>query len=466
MSRSAATAVIRKLHEHGHAAYLAGGCVRDRLLGLTPKDHDVATDARPAEVRKLFPRSQAVGEAFGVILVYQRTAPQDQTDAGRRVPVEVATFRAEAGYADHRRPDAVTFTDAPHDAQRRDFTVNGLFESPGELPPAAELKPARDPSTAPPSNVQPTTRRLTDGSIILDFVGGLADLKAKTLRAIGDPDERFGEDYLRMLRAVRFAARLGFTLDPVTAQAIRNLAKHLGQISRERIGGEVLAMLAHPRRADALNLLQSLRLDGPTLGEDNLQASLPTVAALPEEAPAVTTLAAWLLDRRVPDAASNPPVDHPAGPQGRDQTFPSASAGQTYRDLLSRLPRYRKALCLSNDHTDTLTRIFRHLDAAGRWPSMTIAQRKRLLTAPDWEHACALLRARSEAQDIEQDAARLAADGIGLAPDPLLTGRDLIGLGLKPGPRFKTLLDEAYDRQLEGQLTTRPEALKWVQTRS
>jgi tRNA nucleotidyltransferase/poly(A) polymerase len=416
--RSSAVAIIRRLREQGHVAYLAGGCVRDRLLGLEPKDHDVATGATPDVVQKLFRHSQPVGEAFGVVLVYER-----------RVPIEVATFRTEGVYSDHRRPDAVQFTDAEHDAQRRDFTVNGLFESPGELRGRGAEGPRGQVESA-----DAATRSLSDGSLILDHVGGLADLESQTLRAIGDPDRRFAEDYLRMLRAVRFTARLGFTLDPVTARAIRNLAKHLGQISRERIGGELRRMLTHPTRTAALSLLQSLRLDGPTLNGDPQDPDLPTIDALPTEVDLAPALAAWLLDR---DANRN------------------ATPAQT-------VSRVRKALCLSNDETDTLGRIFRHLDTAAGWSDLSIARRKRLLAAADWGPTLTVLRAQRRASAIEADTPSLADDGIGLAPPALLTGRDLIALGLTPGPRFKTLLDDAYDRQLEGELTTAKQAQDWA----
>src|SRR5919199_235347 len=180
--RDDALAVLRRLRDAGHVAYFAGGCVRDLLLGLEPKDYDVATDAPPQRVRELFGNTQAVGQAFGVILVRHR-----------RSQVEVATFRSDGAYLDGRRPSEVRFTTAEEDAQRRDFTINGLFSDP------------------------------TEGRII-DYVGGQEDLKNKLLRAIGDPDRRFEEDHLRLLRAVRFAARFGLDIEPHTSDAIRSHA--------------------------------------------------------------------------------------------------------------------------------------------------------------------------------------------------------------------------------------------------
>ena len=187
-ARLAAVQLIAQLRQRGHVAYLAGGCVRDALMGNTPKDYDVATDATPEQVQAIFPKSAAVGAAFGVVIVYT-SAPKGQD----RFVTEVATFRAEGAYSDGRRPDEVRFTNAEEDASRRDFTINGLF--------------------AEPDLEQPDNPR---ADRIIDNVGGRADLEAGMLRAIGDPGERFGEDYLRMLRAVRFAARLGFEIEPKT----------------------------------------------------------------------------------------------------------------------------------------------------------------------------------------------------------------------------------------------------------
>lgn len=423
MSRDAAVHIIRTLREHGHVAYLAGGCVRDRLLGLAPKDHDVATDATPDVVQKIFRRSQPVGEAFGVILVYPQQRDRQTKNAGG---LEVATFRTEGVYSDGRHPDAVEFSDAQHDAQRRDFTINGLFEDPGEL-----QRLAGDPRSPLSPGMNTTT--LADNSTVLDHVGGLADLETKTLRAIGDPDRRFGEDYLRMLRAVRFTTRLGFTLDPATAQAIRHLAEHLGQISRERIGGEVQLMLTSPHFAAAADLLQQLRLDGPTLNENHQDASLSVLQSLSPDAAYAAKLAAWMIDRhRLADA------------------------------LPARVKRWRKALCLSNDDTDTLGRVLRQLIAAQDWPAMTIAARKRLLAMTDWDQSVRVLRAMGLAHAIDADTPTLIEDGVGLAPPPFVDGADLIAMQLKPGPRFKTLLDQAYDAQLEGRVDDRAQALAWV----
>src|SRR3954463_13068290 len=217
--RADAEAVLRRLRQSGHEAYFAGGCVRDLLLGLEPKDWDVATNAPPARVRELFTKTEAVGAAFGVILVRH----------GRSV-VEVATFRSEGNYLDGRRPSEVRFTSAQEDAQRRDFTINGLFLDPLEQ------------------------------DRVIDFVGGQEDLAARRLRAIGDAEARFGEDHLRLLRAVRFAARFGLEIAPLTAAAMESRGPLLKGISPERIAEELRMMLCPPTRSAAWLLLWKYKL--------------------------------------------------------------------------------------------------------------------------------------------------------------------------------------------------------------
>lgn len=226
----AAVAVAQTLRAHGHSAYLVGGCVRDLLLGLVPKDYDIATSAHPDQVRRLFAHVVEVGVAFGVLRVRQPSS------AGV-VEIEVATFRAEAAYSDGRRPDSVHFTDAKQDVLRRDFTINGLL-----LDPLDE------------------SGQLLDRCPVVDWVGGLADLAAAVLRAIGDPAARFGEDALRLLRAPRFAARFDLQIDSATRAAIQALAPTLSRVSAERISAEVLAMLQAPSAPKALQWLADLGL--------------------------------------------------------------------------------------------------------------------------------------------------------------------------------------------------------------
>lgn len=414
--RDAAVGIVRRLRAAGHAAYLAGGCVRDALLGLEPQDFDVATDARPEAVRALFRRSRYVGEAFGVVLVYERNHP-----------FEVATFRTEWGYEDGRRPGGVEFTDAEHDARRRDFTVNGLFADPLD----EALRP-----------VEPGRDR------VIDYVGGVKDLKARVLRAIGDPGERFREDYLRMLRAARFAARLDFQIDPATADAIRASAENLKKISRERIGQEVRLMLtgADPKRA--ASLMQSLELDGPTLNEGHAAAPLKTLGALPASRGYALSLAAWMLDR----AGASGSVDDAA-------RFVEAQAK-------AKLRGWRKALCLSNGDRDALGHVLGLLPRVRGWGGLGVAKRKRLLAEPGWSDAWALagvLGPGGLVRKVEVEAAPLLAEGV--SPERLVTGDDLLGLGVPAGPRIGELLEAVYDAQLEGRVRSKVQGLGWVRER-
>lgn len=403
----AAKAIVEALRTSDHVAYLAGGCVRDLLLDRQPKDFDVATDATPDQVRAIFRSAQFVGEAFGVSLVRH----PDYYDH----PTEVATFRKEAGYDDHRRPSEVHFTNAEQDAQRRDFTINGLF-----LDPTATDNP------------------------IIDYVGGVADLESQTLRAIGDPDERFAEDYLRMLRAARFASRLSFDLHPNTANAIRALAKHLGQISRERIGNELQNMLTSGHAYEAALLIQQLRLDAPVLNESHQRTELPTLQQLDSKADYPTQLAAWLIDRHQSEAE----IVTPTFSTAVDIALTKAGAI---------IQRWRKALCMSNEHRDALNSIFNGLDRAHDWPKLRLADRKRLLAQPITPELLMLLDALGDDSTRIPDELRaayieLANDGIGLAPEPLVNGQQLINLGLKPSPLFSKILRETYSQQLEGDL--------------
>ncbi|QDU70661.1 tRNA nucleotidyltransferase/poly(A) polymerase [Mucisphaera calidilacus] len=405
--------IIQILRDAGHTAYFAGGCVRDQLLGIQPLDYDIATDAQPKTVQKLFPRCQMVGAAFGVALVRL---------GGHAI--EVATFRREEGYSDRRRPDRVVFTNAREDAQRRDFTVNGLFA---------------DPLTIDPE---------TNHDRVIDYVGGIDDLNNQCLRAIGEPDERFGEDYLRMLRAVRFTARLDFHLEPRTAASVRSLAKYLGQISRERIGSEVLAMLAHPRRAHAVTLLEELRLDGPVLNEDHLEPAQTTAPLnnLPHNPQPPVTLAAWWLTRqRIPM-----------------QLDAIAPLCERHADDVA--DRWRKALCLSNTLETTLRATLKLVPRAAQWGNLRIAQRKRLLAEKAWPHTWTLLNAIDDTaatQPIADDLPTLTAQGV--APEPLVRGEDILEAGMRPGPEVGKLLEIAYDEQLEGRIHDHATAQAWIQ---
>lgn len=394
--RAAASAIAARLRGAGFVAYLAGGCVRDRLLGLDPKEFDLATDARPDEIQRLFPGSRGVGESFGVVLVRR----------GEHV-FDVATFRSEGAYEDGRRPSSVTFTDAANDARRRDFTINGLFE---------------DPATG----------------AIVDLVGGRADLEARRLRAIGDPDARFAEDHLRLLRGVRFAARHGLEIEPATRAAMRRDAPRLAAIARERIGIELRKMLAHPSRVRAVDELEALGLDAPTLGGPPVRRTGRRLERLPDPCEPVAALAAWLLDRAGADLSADVPA--------------------------AAVARVREALMLSNEETERLAAILaRRRELIERpWDDRPVAARKRFLAADASGVAIGLLDSdRPGLADLIQRWTS-SVPPAELAPPPLVTGDDLIRLGHRPGPRFRALLDAAYDAQLEGRVRTRDEAVAFL----
>lgn len=408
--RAAAEKIVSVLRESGCTAYLAGGCVRDMLLGWTPKDYDVATDATPDRVVSLFRRTVLVGEAFGVALVRLMGCE-----------VEVATFRIEWGYSDRRRPDHVAFTDAAHDARRRDFTINGLFYDPIER-------------------------------AVIDYVEGRADLEAGRVRAIGDPGQRFAEDYLRMLRAVRFAARLGFEIEPRTRRAIEKEAPRLGLISRERIGGEMRQMLTAVTRVRAAELCQSLALDAPALDDEFLPGGAAMLGEMPVDAGFALALAAWACDRAVNRAGSG-------------ATARSAVEGIDVERLVD---RWRAALALSNDDRDRLASLLSRLPAALDWATLATAGRKRLIARAEWADLAALARAFGRVHGgfneaaFEAEVARLEAEGV--CPAPLVTGDDLIALGMKPGPVFKDVLEAVYDAQLEGRVAEREGAMAMVRS--
>ncbi|MFA6044880.1 MAG: CCA tRNA nucleotidyltransferase [Phycisphaerales bacterium] len=394
--RDSATRIVETLRRAGHVAYFAGGCVRDELLGRTPDDYDVATDAVPERVMHLFPRSGEVGKSFGVVLV---KAP------GSRHVVEVATFRADGTYTDSRRPDSVRFSTPEEDAARRDFTVNALF-------------------------LDPLSGRL------FDFVGGQADITSRVLRAVGDPDARLAEDHLRALRAVRLAAKLGFTIEPGTAGAIRRHARDLTGVSRERIGDEVERMLTHPARSRAAALLRDLDLEKPVLDWPSQSPLGGSLSALPAATPFVGALAAWALDLG---------------------WSPSQSA--TVRGTL--VTTWRHSLCLSNEHRDGLAAVLETLGALTHgWNELGVAAQKRLAAKKDFATALTVLStfAASSAAAVESRVRELAATPSGIAPQLLLTGDELIRMGLAPGPAFRRILDAVYDAQLEDRVRTLEEA--------
>ena len=429
---AAANGVVRTLRDAGHAALFAGGCVRDALLGRPLKDIDIATSAAPDVVERLFPGDTvAVGKAFGVIVVRRDDHP-----------FEVATFRADGAYTDGRRPDGIRFTDAAEDARRRDFTVNGLFYDP-------------------------------ESGEVLDFVGGRADLAARVVRAIGEPAARFREDHLRLLRAVRFTAVLEFRLDSATAAAVREAAPLLADVSAERIGHEITRMLCEaPRPAQALELLRDLGL---------LRIGLPEVEALRGvEQPAefhpegdVWTHTCRMLDAlpapRDPALAyaallhdvGKPPTAM-VGESGAPRFPNHAPVGaEMARAILQRLRRPAELI-----EAVTIA-VARHMSFVAL-PEMRPAKLRRFLGAPTFPLELALHRLDVEqshgklhiADFAEQKLTEFAAETV--LPEAWIKGRDLLVLGLKPGPTVGQWVTRAYDAQLEGRFPDRAALLAWL----
>lgn len=394
--REFALQVVAQLRDAGHAALWAGGCVRDQLLGREPKDYDVATSARPDQVRQVFGkrRTLAIGASFGVIGVLGKRGEP---------PLEVATFRTDGDYRDGRRPESVVFTDAEHDAQRRDFTINGLF-----FDPVAEQ--------------------------VVDYVQGQADLTAGVVRAIGDPRRRFAEDKLRLLRAVRFAAEFEFVIEPDTLAAIQDMAPEITVVSGERIGAELRKILSGPRRARGVELLRNAKLLhplwpelAPVLDDDAVRAEilLRLSALSTESAPAALALAS--LELASPESL----VD-----VGRRWRWTNKE-GRTAAWLASQVTRLR-------DEPDL------------PWPAL-----QRLLVD---ERSFDLFAAATAALGDDHPARRRIAEALALPPEqlnppPLATGDDLRAAGLTPGRHFAALLDYLRDEQLLGRITTPDEAI-------
>jgi len=433
--QSHAVAIVRTLQAAGHTTFWVGGCVRDFLLGRTPGDYDIATSARPEQVEALFPKTIPVGRKFGVVIVLR----DDQQ-------FQVATFRAEADYRDGRHPESVVFADAKADAERRDFTVNGLFF---------------DPIT---------------GSLH-DWVAGEADLRSRTIRTIGAPQERFAEDHLRLLRAVRFAAQLDFQIDPVTFAAVQTLAPKIKQISAERIRDELLKLFLPPHAARGLELLRSSGL---------LEHVLPEIAAtvaceqspdfhpegsvfnhlklmlqqLPPDAHPLLPWAVLLHDVAKPLTASRDPET------GSIHFYEHERIGaRVSGEILERLKFPRNQI----DAVATAVRYHMQFKDA---PHMRKATLRRMLMRATFPLELQLHRLDCLGSHSRLDVYEfLAAEAASLAqqPDlvpPLLTGLDLQELGVKPGPAMGRLLAELREKQLADELTSPEAARDWVRQRT
>jgi poly(A) polymerase len=445
--RAFAVDVVRHLRDAGHEALWAGGCVRDQLLGLTPKDYDVATSARPEEVRKLFRRTIAVGMSFGVVEVLGQGADKSRT-------VQVATFRSDVSYSDGRHPDAVVFSSAREDALRRDFTINGMFYDP-------------------------------IGERLIDYVGGQDDLRGRVLRAIGDPRQRFDEDKLRMLRAVRMATRFDLTLDPATASAIAEMAPAIAVVSAERVADELRKMLVDPRRSRGMRLFFDLGLAAVLIPELVPMRGLPQGPPRPDGPPLP-----------VPGRPGEVPEEGSAGDLwehvllvldrlGPEATFPLAFAALLHDvgkpRTVGRTPdRYtfyghehvgrRLAseislrLRLSNEERESVEWLVEKHQVLADARQMRPSKLKALLVHPGIRELLDLHRADAVASGKDIDhveyCQRLLRQWTtqDLNPPQLATGDDLVAMGLEPGPLFKRLLDAVREAQLDGTINTREEA--------
>lgn len=447
----AARVIVVALRRAGYKAYFAGGCVRDLLLGVKPKDFDVATSATPDAVLDMFPRTYAVGAHFGVVLVC--TPSPD----GGEIATEVATFRHDGAYSDGRRPDAVRFsTEAREDVLRRDFTINGMLLDP------ILFEEKNDAAAG-----------------VLDFVGGRDDLAAKTLRAIGDPALRFAEDKLRMLRGVRFAARLGLSIEPRTMAAMRAAAAEVTQVSCERIRDELTLMLTEGRARRAFELLDDIGLLAQTLPEavkmhgveqppqfhpegDVWVHTMLLLEKLRAGAPPTLAWAALLHDIGKP-ATFRPP--NPDKPADRIRFDGHVEVGVRIAEVI--LGRLR----FSNEDTEQIVALVKNHMRFGDIFQMRESTLKRFLRLPKFDEHLALhwMDCTSAHGDLRlYEFAREKYESVPvevMRPKLLVTGRDLIAAGYRPGPQFKAMLEVAEDAQLEGAATTTEAGLALVRRR-
>jgi poly(A) polymerase len=438
--RELAEQICATLRAHGHQAYYVGGCVRDLELGREPADYDVCTDARPGRVQELFPRSLAVGAKFGVILVVEENALENGAQ------VEVATFRSDIGYSDGRHPDHVVYSDTPQeDVQRRDFTINGLL---------------MDPATGE----------------VLDYVGGRADLRAGIVRAIGDARLRFAEDKLRMLRAVRFAARFGFTIEPETMAAARSLAAQITQVSPERIREELTKLLTEGAARRGFELLDETGL---------LVFVLPDIARMKgvEQPPqfhpegGVWIHTRMLLEKLPPHCSpalawgvllhdvGKPPTFTPAtGPGTRIRFNGHEEVGARMAENICRDLRF------SNENTEQIVSLVANHMRFKDVKEMRPATLKRFVRLPRFDehlelHRLDCLASHGSLENytfVQQFLMETPPEKV--YPPKLVTGDDLKGMGLKPGPRFREILLAVEEAQLEGRLQDRESALEFARS--
>jgi poly(A) polymerase len=428
-----ALAIRDRLAERGFTAYLAGGCVRDMILGREPKDFDIATDARPDDIQALFPDTRAVGKAFGVVLVIL----DDQ-------PTEVATFRRDLAYRDGRRPEGVEFSSPEEDAQRRDFTVNGLFHDPAQ-------------------------------GRVIDFVGGQEDIGRRVIRAIGDPEARFGEDYLRMLRAIRFAATLEFDLDPTTAGAIRKLSPRIPEISAERIRQELTRMLVEaPRAGRGLRMLRDTGLLAAILPEVDAMAGVEQPPQFHPEGDVFRHTSMMLDALRAPGPVlAYAALLHDVGKPPTARTVIEAGGERIRFDrhdkvgaemALAILERLRTPAA----DTEAIVHCVRNHMKFMEVPNMRKATLRRLVGAPTFPDELELHRVdclcshrNLDTHDfLEEFVAALRAEPA--LPAPWVSGHDIMALGIPEGPAVGSWHRKAYEAQLEGRFSSREDGLAWL----
>jgi len=445
--------IVRKLRGAGYQAYLVGGCVRDLLLGREPADYDVATDATPDEVMRIFPETYAVGAQFGVVLVPVPKDPSvspvssvvsvsDPNHRGQRgKTVEVATFRSDIGYSDGRHPDEVRYSKNPReDVARRDFTINGLL-------------------------LDPITNE------VLDYVGGQKDLAEKIIRTIGEAERRFAEDKLRMLRAVRFAARFGYTIEPGTFTVIQKLASQIHQVSRERVRDELTKMLTEGHGRSAFLLLYESGL---------LHQVLPEISAMkgveqppqfhPEGDVFVHTM--LLLDKLphpCPVTLAWGALLHDVGKPATFRVAPDRIRFDGHVDVgVKMAEEICRRLRFSNDDTEQILALVENHMRFAHAMRMNESTFKKFVRLPRFEEHLELHRIDCQASHgdltsyefTRKKVAALPPEAI--RPAPLLTGEDLIAAGYNPGPRFKEILSAVEDAQLEGRLQAKNDALEFV----
>jgi poly(A) polymerase len=437
-AREFAEQICGTLRGAGYQAYLVGGCVRDVLLGREPADYDVATDATPDRVEEIFPNSLTVGAQFGVVVVIAESSQENN------LQVEVATFRSDVGYSDGRHPDGVVYTkSAEEDVKRRDFTINGLL---------------LDPKT----------------NEVLDYVAGRNDLRTGNIRAIGQPEARFREDKLRMLRAVRFAARFGYAIEPETLRAIQKLAPEVVQVSAERLRDELTKLLTEGSARRGFEQLDETRLlpkvlpeiarmkgvEQPPQFHPEGDVWIHTRMMLEGLKPGCSHTLAWGV--LLHDVGKPPTFAPPSGPNGRIRFDRHVEVGTRMAEEICRRLRF------SNADTEQIAALVANHLRFKDVPQMKSATLKRFARLDRFEehlelHRLDCMSSHRKLENYEFMRRFLAETPLEqVHPARLLTGDDLISLGLRPGPKFKEILETAEDAQLDGEIATHEEALRWA----